>query len=67
MPGLTLDRSSSASSASTPLTTPDDERIVNDLDYAAISFPGYAEKPLSEQLEPIAVVGMGKSSHQYLR
>ncbi|KAK3342085.1 KR domain-containing protein [Lasiosphaeria hispida] len=28
-------------------------------DYAAASFPGYAEKPLHEQLEPIAVVGMG--------
>lgn len=30
--------------------------------YPAISFPGYAEKPLDEQLEPIAIVGMGKSS-----
>ncbi|KAI0476273.1 putative polyketide synthase [Xylariaceae sp. FL0804] len=28
-------------------------------DYPAIDFPGYAEKPLDEQLEPIAVVGMG--------
>lgn len=28
-------------------------------DYPAVSFPGYAEKPLTEQLEPIAVVGMG--------
>ncbi|KAH6603957.1 polyketide synthase [Trichoderma cornu-damae] len=30
-----------------------------DEEYAAASFPGYAEKPLDEQLEPIAVVGMG--------
>ncbi|KAK4243208.1 hypothetical protein C7999DRAFT_36471 [Corynascus novoguineensis] len=28
-------------------------------EYAATSFPDYAEKPLYEQLEPIAVVGMG--------
>ncbi|CAJ2505535.1 Uu.00g129290.m01.CDS01 [Anthostomella pinea] len=28
-------------------------------DYPALSFPGYAEKPLEEQLEPIAVIGMG--------
>ena len=34
-------------------------QIVHDADYPAASFPGYAEKPLSEQLEPIAVVGMG--------
>ncbi|KAK5999099.1 Reducing polyketide synthase DEP5 [Cladobotryum mycophilum] len=27
--------------------------------YPALSFPGYAENPLDEQLEPIAVVGMG--------
>lgn len=30
-----------------------------DDEYAAASFPDYAEKPLDEQLEPIAVVGMG--------
>ena len=28
--------------------------------YPAAAFPGYAEKPLNEQLEPIAVVGMGE-------
>ncbi|KAK0616599.1 KR domain-containing protein [Immersiella caudata] len=28
-------------------------------EYPAASFPDYSEKPLSEQLEPIAVVGMG--------
>lgn len=27
--------------------------------YPALSFPGYNERPLDEQLEPIAVVGMG--------
>lgn len=36
-------------------------QIVDDDEYPAVSFPGYAEKPLSEQLEPIAVVGMGQS------
>lgn len=30
-------------------------------DYPAINFPGYSEKPLDEQLEPIAVVGMGET------
>jgi hypothetical protein len=30
-------------------------------EYPAISFPGYAEKPIKDQLEPIAVIGMGKS------
>ncbi|MCJ1261266.1 hypothetical protein MMC22_001130 [Lobaria immixta] len=34
-------------------------RIVEDFEYPAMSFAGYSEKPLSEQLEPIAVVGMG--------
>lgn len=29
--------------------------------YAAASYPGYREKPLTEQLEPIAVCGMGMS------
>lgn len=29
-------------------------------DYPAVTFPDYAEKPLDEQLEPIAVIGMGK-------
>ena len=32
-------------------------------DYPALSFPGYAEKSLDEQLEPIAVVGMGELNH----
>ncbi|KAJ2995621.1 hypothetical protein NUW58_g1225 [Xylaria curta] len=38
------------------------QSIIDDATYAenvGNTFPGYAEKPLSEQLEPIAVVGMG--------
>jgi hypothetical protein len=29
-------------------------------DYRASDFPEYSEKPLEEQLEPIAVIGMGE-------
>ncbi|KAK2749193.1 Type I Iterative PKS [Myotisia sp. PD_48] len=36
-----------------------DVNVSPDFTYPALSFPEYAEKPLSEQLEPIAVVGMG--------
>lgn len=32
-----------------------------DYKYAAASYPGYSEKPLAQQLEPIAVCGMGTS------
>ena len=39
----------------------DSAQIINNENYPALSFPDYAEKPLVEQLEPIAVVGMGKS------
>ncbi|KAL5371652.1 hypothetical protein DPSP01_014110 [Paraphaeosphaeria sporulosa] len=35
------------------------ETVIDDAAYPAVSFPDYAEAPLSEQLEPIAVVGMG--------
>ncbi|KAI8630512.1 lovastatin nonaketide synthase [Xylariaceae sp. FL1651] len=38
------------------------QSIIDDASYAELAgktFPGYTEKPLSEQLEPIAVVGMG--------
>ncbi|KAI0468799.1 putative polyketide synthase [Xylaria cf. heliscus] len=35
------------------------QQIVDDNAYAAKLYPEYVEKPLSEQLEPIAVVGMG--------
>ncbi|EOA86100.1 uncharacterized protein SETTUDRAFT_161582 [Exserohilum turcica Et28A] len=35
------------------------QHIIKDDDYAAKMLPGSNEKPLSQQLEPIAVVGMG--------
>ena len=35
-------------------------QIIDNDNYPALSFPGYTEKPLDEQLEPIAVVGMGE-------
>ncbi|KAH9209743.1 putative polyketide synthase [Leptodontidium sp. 2 PMI_412] len=54
MPGIIV--SSSPSSASFEESLPG---LTDSQDYAANSFPGYAEKPLDEQLEPIAVVGMG--------
>ncbi|KAL8727151.1 MAG: hypothetical protein Q9166_006247 [cf. Caloplaca sp. 2 TL-2023] len=54
------DTSSSASSSSGHRSSPaNGTHIVYDDEYPAVSFPGYHEKPLSEQLEPIAVVGMG--------
>lgn len=52
MPGLISTRSSSAS----PI---DDGSVDSQWEYPAVSFPGYTEKPIDEQLEPIAVVGMG--------
>jgi hypothetical protein len=39
------------------------QSVIGDAEYAERirrSYPEYTEKPLSEQLEPIAVVGMGK-------
>ncbi|KAH8698986.1 putative polyketide synthase [Talaromyces proteolyticus] len=36
-----------------------ESEIIDPMDYPAVNFPGYSEKPLNEQLEPIAVVGMG--------
>ncbi|KAM7220166.1 hypothetical protein V8F06_004494 [Rhypophila decipiens] len=35
------------------------QRQVNDAEYAGVGFPGSSELPLSEQLEPVAVLGMG--------
>ena len=35
------------------------QQVTDDISYAGATYPGYSEKPLSEQLEPIAVVGMG--------
>lgn len=43
------------------------ETVLEDFEYPALSFPSYAEKPLSEQLEPIAVVGMGKFIHYQMQ
>ena len=37
------------------------QHMVDDANYAGASFPGSSEKPLSEQLEPIAVIGMGNT------
>lgn len=62
MPGLLRVTTSSSSSddhdnapvGSSPPTSDDGGQ------YPATSFPGYAEKPLNKQLEPIAVIGMGK-------
>ncbi|CZS93691.1 hypothetical protein WAI453_001171 [Rhynchosporium graminicola] len=56
------DGSSSSSSDSESTGYPEikvTQRIVRDADYAGTSFEGCTEKPLSEQLEPIAVIGMG--------
>jgi hypothetical protein len=39
-----------------------ESEIIDPVDYPAVSLPGYSEKPLNEQLEPIAVVGMGKEN-----
>ncbi|KAI1381386.1 putative polyketide synthase [Hypoxylon crocopeplum] len=53
-------RSSSASSSASDGDTPGTSvgSSVNG-EYPAVTFPDYSEKPLDEQLEPIAVVGMG--------
>ena len=37
------------------------QQVTDDISYAGTTLPGYSEKPLSEQLEPIAVVGMGNN------
>ena len=66
MPGLLINGSASLYSSSeghngvardgamTPIL-----QTFDDVEYPAVTFPGYAEKSLSEQLEPIAVIGMG--------
>lgn len=63
MPGLI--RQSYSSSSSSDGSFNDDGSVsssvvLQDLQYPALSFPGYSEKPISKQLEPIAVVGMGE-------
>jgi hypothetical protein len=63
MPGLI--RQSYSSSSSSDGSFNDDGSVsssvvLEDMQYPALSFPGYSEKPISKQLEPIAVIGMGK-------
>lgn len=59
MPGLIVESSISSEEALASRQGSSRNSVVED-DYRAALFPGYAEKPLDEQLEPIAVVGMGK-------
>ncbi|KAI0017755.1 KR domain-containing protein [Xylariomycetidae sp. FL0641] len=62
-----MKRSSSRSTTSSedlggdtsPSNLSETSSVSGDEGYPATSFPGYAEKPLEEQLEPIAVIGMG--------
>ena len=67
MPGLLRTQASSSSSEQEFLgaSASPQSRVIDDVEYPALSFPGYAEKPLSEQLEPIAVVGMGNNGEGY--
>ena len=68
MPGLLIQREPSPAGSSSASSSGSSQRfdysrhgsVVGDSDYAASSFPQNEELPLSEQLEPIAVVGMGK-------
>ena len=65
MPGLIRQSYSSSSSSDGSFSNDDSSSISStglhdDLSYPALSVPDYGEKPLSEQLEPIAVVGMGE-------
>ncbi|KAL8857761.1 MAG: hypothetical protein Q9178_005661 [Gyalolechia marmorata] len=59
MPFIRDNSSSSSSSPERRNNYAAGTHIVQDDEYPAVSFPGYHEKPLSDQLEPIAVVGMG--------
>ncbi|KAI0132735.1 KR domain-containing protein [Xylariales sp. AK1849] len=58
MPGLIVESRTSSEGPHASRQGSSRNSAVED-DYQATSFPGYAEKPLDEQLEPIAVVGMG--------
>jgi hypothetical protein len=66
MPGLLKKNPYSSSSESDSSTDNEvsgsNEPYYKDGEYTAASYPGYNEKPLKEQLEPIAVCGMGMSS-----
>ncbi|KAI4268067.1 MAG: hypothetical protein LQ337_008059 [Flavoplaca oasis] len=59
MPFIRDASSSSSSSPERKNNHANGTHIVYDDEYPAVSFPNYHEKPLSQQLEPIAVVGMG--------
>jgi hypothetical protein len=65
MPGVLKDNFSSSSSETGSFTdnglSGGAETSYKDGSYPAASYPGYSEKPLNEQLEPIAVCGMGTS------
>ncbi|KAL8969810.1 MAG: hypothetical protein Q9183_001817 [Haloplaca sp. 2 TL-2023] len=61
MPGLVRESWSSTSESGSSSDNDMSDGILpgyTDGKYAAASFPGYSEKPLNEQLEPIAVCGM---------
>ncbi|PNY24582.1 LOW QUALITY PROTEIN: Polyketide synthase [Tolypocladium capitatum] len=61
MAGIYRSSSSSSWSSSSEIPAPvpvPSGSAVGEMEYPALSFPGYAEKPLDEQLAPIAVVGM---------
>ncbi|KAI1424314.1 KR domain-containing protein [Xylaria sp. FL1777] len=59
MPSVNRSPSSSSQSSSDETGFSSSGSSSDGNEYPAKSFPDYAEKPLSEQLEPIAVVGMG--------
>ncbi|KID93456.1 reducing type I polyketide synthase, partial [Metarhizium majus ARSEF 297] len=59
MPFLSRSSSSHRSIPSEGSNLSRENGIINDKDYAALDFDSYTEKPLSKQLGPIAVVGMG--------
>jgi hypothetical protein len=64
MPGRITSSSSRPSSRDSYDGSPTRKSGVPEYDeYPAVTFPGYAEQPLDKQLEPIAVVGMGKKHH----
>jgi len=64
MPFIRDSPSSGDSSSESNYGFPSFQAIVDDEIYAAKLLPTSAEKPLSEQLEPIAVVGMGMSQER---
>jgi len=59
MPFIQDNSSPNDSETGSGWTPVNSQQIIDDDTYAANLSSTYAEKPLSEQLEPIAVVGMG--------